>query len=361
MNQRTAVLIMAGGTGGHIFPGIAVAQELMRRGVHVAWLGSNHGLEKNLVPRAGISLHCISVSGVRGKGWLTLLTAPIRLLRSMREAWVLFRKIKPHSALAFGGFAAGPGGLVARLQGVPLIVHEQNCIPGLTNKILARFASRLLCGFPDVFGRGVLSEEVGNPVRAEMTHLQTPRQRLQERTGPLRLLVLGGSQGARALNAAVPHALRQVQNSCPIEVWHQTGEKLVHEAREHYQRQGITGRIEPFIEDMASAYGWADVVICRAGALTLAELCATGTASILVPFPAAVDDHQTHNARFLVEHRAAFLVSQTPLLGEDLAQYLEKLSRSRELLLDMAEAAYKLAKPEASQSIADICVQEAGL
>jgi len=348
------VLIMAGGTGGHIFPGIAVAQELRARGIPVLWLGSSGGLETRLVPQAGLTLETLAIAGVRGKGVLALLGAPLRIVRAIIAAWRLLRRVRPRSALALGGFAAGPGGIAAWLARVPLVVHEQNSIPGVTNRILAHFSKMLLCGFSGAFARG---EWVGNPVRSEIAALEAPALRLRDRSSPARLLVLGGSQGAQALNARVPLALAQLKQR--PQVRHQCGAKFADAARTAYAQAGVEASVEPFIEDMAAAYAWADLVVCRAGALTLAELAAAGIGAVLVPFPFAVDDHQTANARAWVDAGAALLLPETEASSERLAALLGDLVDDRARLAAMAEAARTLAKPEAAKRIADVCLEVA--
>jgi UDP-N-acetylglucosamine--N-acetylmuramyl-(pentapeptide) pyrophosphoryl-undecaprenol N-acetylglucosamine transferase len=353
------VLVMAGGTGGHIFPGIAVARELTARGVPVVWLGSTHGLENTLVPQAGITLERIAVSGLRGKGIVALLAAPFRVMRALAAALSVLRRVRPRAALALGGYAAGPGGLMARFVGVPLVVHEQNSVAGLTNRLLARVARRVLCGFPGALP-GARSEVVGNPVRAEIAALPMPAARYAGRSGPLSVLVIGGSQGARALNRAMPAALARLgAGAGAVRVRHQCGKALQDEAREAYRTQSVDAEILPFIDDMAAAYAAADVIVCRAGALTLAELCAAGCASVLVPLPTAVDDHQRRNAMHLVEHGAAILIDESPVLADEIANALARLAADRGLLLGMAEAARRLAAPDATARIADAVLAEA--
>ena len=344
------VLILAGGTGGHIFPGLSVAAALQARGVPVAWLGAEGGMETRLVPQHGIAIDTIPVKGLRGKGVATLLGAPLRVLKAVRAALGVLRLRSPRAVVSFGGYAAGPGGLAARLRGIPLVVHEQNRAPGLTNRVLARFAGRVLTGFPDTF-RGVDQECVGNPVREAIAALPPPEQRLAGREGPLRLLVLGGSQGARALNEAVPRALAALDSE--VQVTHQCGEKLREEAERAYAEAGVPARVEAFIADMAAAYAGADLVVCRAGALTLAELCAAGIGSLLVPFPQAVDDHQTRNAEYLVERGAALLLPQSAALAEDLRGAIASLATDPARRLAMAAAARAIATPDAAGRVAD--------
>jgi len=354
LRAAAPVMILAGGTGGHIFPGLAVASALQARGVPVIWLGADGGMETRLVPARGIAMYTIAVKGLRGKGIGTLLRAPLRVLGAVRAASKVLNKRAPRAVVSFGGYAAGPGGLAARLHGTPLVVHEQNRAPGMTNRVLARFARRVLTGFPQTF-KHVDEEVVGNPVRSEIALLPPPRDRLPQRNGALRLLVLGGSQGARALNSAVPQALAGLGGT--VEVRHQCGEKLREEAALAYAHARIVASIEPFIADMAAAYAWADLVVCRAGALTLAELCAAGIGSLLVPFPQAVDDHQTRNAEFLVERGAALLLPQGDTLAVDLRNALAELVSSPARRLAMAEAARGLAMPDAAERVADIVLQ----
>ncbi len=342
------VTIMAGGTGGHIFPGLAVAAALRARGARVGWLGADGGMETRLVPQHGIEIDTISVGGVRGKGMKTLLTAPLRILRAVRDAARSLRAGQPSAVVSFGGYAAGPGGIAARIAGIPLLVHEQNRAAGMTNKALAKVANRVLVGFPQTFAQ---ETHVGNPVRAQIAQVPPPAQRGFDHGGPLRLLVLGGSQGARALNNAVPQAVAAI--GLPVQIVHQAGEKLLDEARKAYADAGVQANVEPFIADMAGAYAWADLVVCRAGALTLAELCAVGVGSVLVPFPRAVDDHQTRNAEYLVERGAALLLKQGDDLATRLQPLLAELAHDPARRLAMAEAARALAMPDAAERVAD--------
>ncbi|MFC3551551.1 undecaprenyldiphospho-muramoylpentapeptide beta-N-acetylglucosaminyltransferase [Lysobacter cavernae] len=355
------VMILAGGTGGHIFPGLAVAHALGARGVPVLWLGAEGGMETRLVPQHGIAIDTIAVRGVRGKGIAALLAAPFQLIGAVRAARQTLRQRQPRAVISFGGYAAGPGGLAARLAGIPLFVHEQNRAPGMTNRVLARLARHVLTGFPDTFP-GAREEVVGNPVRAQIAAVAPPAERFAGRSGPLRVLVLGGSQGARALNAAVPKAIAGLRGRIDCEVRHQCGEKLREDAERAYAQAGVTASVEPFIADMAAAYAWADLVVCRAGALTLAELCAVGVGSVLVPFPQAVDDHQTKNAQFLVDRGAAQLLPQG--VGADGRDLAERLSATIEILgeraglLQMAQAARALAKPDAAERVATIVLEQ---
>lgn len=350
------VLIMAGGTGGHIFPGIAVAAELRKRGIAVAWLGGKAGLETRLVPAAGIEFDALDFSGVRGKGVIALLMAPFRLLRAVLAARGILRRVGPRSVLSMGGYAAAPGGIAAWLARIPLIVHEQNSVPGFTNRLLGRFARSVLTGFENSIDG---AEWVGNPVRGDISTLPLPQQRFADREEPVRLLVLGGSQGAQSLNVILPELIRRRGDRVSLTVRHQCGARHLEKTRQLYAAADVDVRIEPFIDDMAAAYAWADIVICRAGALTLAEICAAGVASILVPFPHAVDDHQTRNAEVLVAAGAARLVAEGDGFVKRLGTCLDELDRDRPRLLHMAAAARALARTDATARIADACLEVA--
>jgi len=356
LGDAAPVMILAGGTGGHIFPALAVARVLRARGIPVTWLGANGAMETRLVPQHDIPLDTIAIAGLRGKGTLALLGAPLRVLAAIRSAGNVLRQRAPRAVVSFGGFAAGPGGMAARLQRRPLLVHEQNRAPGFTNRVLSKFAQRVLTGFPGSFASR--EEHVGNPVRSEIAALPPPAQRFDGRQSPLRLLVLGGSQGARVLNQAVPQSVSQLRD-LRIDIRHQCGEKMRDEAVRAYAQAGVEVSIENFIADMAQAYAWADLVVCRAGASTLAELCAAGVGSVLVPFAAAVDDHQTRNAEFLVERGAAILLKQDHQLALRLQQVLGELACDPGRRLAMAEAARMLARPDAAERIADIILEEA--
>ena len=351
----SGVLIMAGGTGGHVFPGLAVARRLRASKVPVAWLGTREGLEARLVPALApdVELEWIEIRGVRGKGLIDWLSLPWRLARAMAQAFRVMRRRRPQAVLSLGGFVAGPGGLVAWLTRVPLLIHEQNAIPGMTNRWLALFADRVLTAFPVAVGFG-RTQQVGNPVRAEIAELPPPEQRFKGRLGPLRLLVIGGSQGAAVLNKFVPQAVAQLARvGTAMEVWHQCGRSAVTDVERVYE--SCNARVSAFIDDMAGAYAWADLVICRAGAMTIAELAAAGVGAILVPFPAAVDDHQTANARFLVEREAAILLPQAELTPERLAQTVTRLDANRDMLLHMARAARAASVPDADETVARLC------
>jgi UDP-N-acetylglucosamine--N-acetylmuramyl-(pentapeptide) pyrophosphoryl-undecaprenol N-acetylglucosamine transferase len=353
----TTILIMAGGTGGHVFPALAVADELRNRGITIEWMGTQAGIEADKVPAAGYPLTTISVQGLRGNGLLGWLMAPFRLSKAIWEARQAIQKIKPDLVLGFGGFASGPGGVAAWLAKKPLVVHEQNAIPGLTNRLLAKVADKVLTGFESAFPSKVTAEWVGNPVREDIARLEAPETRLSGRENPIRLLVLGGSLGARALNHSMPKSLALLPEHERPEVHHQCGSRNIDTCQQAYEAAVVEATILPFIEDMAEAYGWADVVVCRAGALTIAELAAVGVGSILVPFPYAVDDHQTHNAQGLEKVGAAVVVSEKTVMADNMAMVLRDVLRDRATLLRMATAAKGLYKAGSAQRIADVCCE----
>jgi UDP-N-acetylglucosamine--N-acetylmuramyl-(pentapeptide) pyrophosphoryl-undecaprenol N-acetylglucosamine transferase len=352
---RREVLIMAGGTGGHIFPGLAVAESLRGRDIGVRWLGARGGMECQKVPGAGIALDVVDISGLRGKGAGRWLLMPWILLRAVFQAFRLMGRQRPGCAISFGGYAAGPGGLAARLRGIPLLVHEQNRIPGLTNRVLAKLAARVLQAFPGTWGQEFRAETCGNPVRRPVAALQAPATRMAERKGAVHLLVTGGSQGARALNQVVPAAAARVQAELEMEIRHQAGKGRAEEAAEAYRAVGQQAEVTEFIDDMAAAYAWADLVVCRAGALTVSELAAAGVAAVLVPFPHAVDDHQTRNAEFLVEAGGAVLLPESRLDAATLAAALDLLVTNRGKLIDMAENARSVAVPDSADRVARLC------
>lgn len=355
MKKPQRVLIMAGGTGGHVFPGLAVAACLREHQVDVHWLGTSQGLEARLVPEANIPLHLINIGGLRGKGVKTMLAAPVKISGAVMQALRILQQVNPDVVIGLGGFASGPGGIASWLARRPLIIHEQNARAGMTNRILARVAARVLEGFPDAFKPRAKVIAVGNPVRPEIARLPPPEVRLDPVRTPFRLLVLGGSLGAQALNEVVPRALARLAPAERPEILHQTGEKHFDSAKTAYESMGISANLHPFIKDMANAYAWADMVLCRAGALTVAELCAAGLGAILVPFPHAVDDHQTANAAFMVENHAALCVQQRDLTDSRLAEILQDFNRSPGKRLAMAQAAYELRKVNVAENIYAIC------
>lgn len=347
------IMIMAGGTGGHIFPALAVADKMRERSWKVVWLGNPEGMEARLVPQHGYEMAWLKFGALRGKGVLRKLLLPFNLLRGFWQAQKLIRQVRPDVVLGMGGYITFPGGMMASLFNKPLVVHEQNSVAGLANRVLAGVADRIVTGFPDVLSKGVWA---GNPVRPEIARIAPPAERFAERTGALRLLVIGGSLGAQALNEIVPQGLAMLGESDQPQIVHQAGEKHLEALKAAYAAVGVQAHCVSFIEDMAGAYEWADLVICRAGALTVAELAAAGVASILVPFPHAVDDHQTGNAKFLVNVGGAFLLPQSELTPDSIA-LIRNYSRSQ--LLEMAEKARSLAKPDATDEVANICAESA--
>ena len=353
------VLIMAGGTGGHVFPALALARLLRSRSYEVVWLGTRRGLEARIVPQNNLPIEWLSVGGLRGKGITTLLAAPFRLAHALYQALRVMRRHRPIAVVGLGGFVTGPGGVAAWLTRAPLVIHEQNAIAGFTNRRLAPLAREVLEAFPNSFDAGTKARAIGNPVRAEIFAIPAPAQRFAQRSGAIRLLVIGGSLGAMKLNATVPFALARLAGSIDLEVRHQAGEKWIENAKKNYADANVRADVRPFIEDMAEAYAWADLVICRAGALTISELAAAGVGAILVPFPAAVDDHQTHNAQFLVQENAAVLIHDRDVTPERLATELQRLCEGRGKLLAMAERARLLAKPNAAEELFQSAVRHA--
>ncbi len=347
-------LVMAGGTGGHVFPALAVAQRLAADGWQIHWLGSEGGMEVELVTKHGIAISTLPVSGLRGTGAARLLAAPFKLARSLAGALRVVRRERPDLVIGFGGFASGPGGVAARLAGVPLVVHEQNAIAGLTNRLLAKIASRVLVAFPQATQQLPGATVVGTPVRAAICAIAEPAARYAGRDGALRILVVGGSLGAQALNTHVPGALALVARDVRLDVRHQTGRKSVEETRGNYARVSVAADVVPFIDDMAAAYAWADLVVCRAGALTVSELAAAGVPAIFIPFPHAVDDHQTHNAGYLVAAGAARLLPQSRLDAQALAADIRAMA-DRSVLQAMASAARNASFGDVSTEIARIC------
>jgi UDP-N-acetylglucosamine--N-acetylmuramyl-(pentapeptide) pyrophosphoryl-undecaprenol N-acetylglucosamine transferase len=345
-------MIMAGGTGGHVFPALAVADYLRARDWRVVWLGARTGMEATLVPQHGYELAPIRFAGLRGKGPLAKLLLPLNLLVAFWQSLRAIRAHKPDVVLGMGGYIAFPGGMMAALLGRPLAIHEQNSIAGLANRVLAGVADRILVAFPDALPK---SEPTGNPVREAIARVAPPAQRFAGRSGPLRVLVVGGSLGAAALNERVPQAIALLPAGDRPRVVHQSGAKHLDALRAGYAAVGVAADLLPFVEDMAQAYADADVAICRAGATTVAELAAVGVPSILVPFPFAVDDHQTTNARYLADAGAALLVQQRDLTAERLAETLRGLTRER--LLEMAEKARALGKPDATRAVAEACTE----
>ena len=348
--KRKTALVMAGGTGGHIFPGLAMAEALRDAGWQVHWLGAPNSMEQDLVPAQGFAFEAVSFGGVRGKGIQTLALLPLRLLRAFWQSLQVVRRVQPHVVLGLGGYISFPGGMMASLWGKPLVLHEQNSVPGMANKLLSQLADRVFTAFPEVFKTG---HWVGNPLRKAFTEQAQPAARFAGRSGPLRLLVVGGSLGAKALNDTVPQALALMSASQRPTVIHQSGAKQIDALRANYQAAGVEAELVPFIEDMATAFAQADVVICRAGASTVTELAAVGVAAMLVPFPFAVDDHQTTNAQFLASAGGGWLMPQAELTPQGLADWLSGLDRSQ--LVAVAEKASAQKKTNATREVLMAC------
>jgi len=352
-----AILIMAGGTGGHVFPGLAVAEYFRQQGWRVVWLGTHAGMEAKLVVRQGYEMAWVSFSGVRGKSALGFLLLPMRLLVAFWQSARAIFKYRPDVVLGMGGYVAFPGGMMASLLNRPLVIHEQNSIAGLANRILAKLADRVLVAFPEAFGLATAGIQIvtGNPVRSEILTIEPPETRYSKRTGPLHVLVVGGSLGAQVLNETVPQALALLPRDARPLVTHQSGAQHYAALKEGYARAGVEARVEAFIADMAHCYAESDLLICRAGALTVAEIAVAGIASILVPYPLAADDHQTHNARHLSDQGAAWILQQSDLSARSLADLLRGVNR--ENLLQVARRARQLGKPDATQLVARSCME----
>ena len=355
------IMIMAGGTGGHVYPALAVARALQGEGQEVFWLGTQRGLEARVIPANNIDIEWISVKGLRRKGLLALLVAPFQMAWALLQALRVILRRRPAAVLGMGGFASGPGGVAAWLTRKPLVIHEQNAAAGLTNRLLARFARVVLQAFPGSFNSNVAAQTVGNPVREDIAAVAAPAERYPLRDGALRLLVLGGSQGALALNRTVPNALAELDKAVRPVVRHQCGEATLDIAQEAYAEADVDVELLPFIEDMASAYAWADLVVCRAGALTVAELCAVGLPALFIPYPAAVDDHQTRNAEQMAAAGAALIIQERDLTAASLAASLRDWLTTRARLQAKAEKARSLAVPDALQRISGIMLQQAGV
>lgn len=350
------VMILAGGTGGHVYPALAVARRLMAQGHEVSWMGTRRGLEARVVPAAGIAIEWLSVSGVRGKGWRSTLQAPFMLLKALMQAGSIMRSLRPDVVLGMGGFVSGPGGLVARVLGIPLILHEQNRVPGTTNRLLARWANVVLEAFPGSFPSATGARCTGNPLRDEIAALalSPPCEPVSE---SLKILVVGGSLGAQVLNRTLPPALAAIGQPCSIR--HQTGEAMRKETEALYAEVGLEAKVDAFVDDMAAAYAWADLAVCRSGAMTVSELAAAGLPAILVPYPHAIDDHQTANANFLADAGAAVVMSQSELTPQILAQTIKNVLTPQSRLADMADRARSRACPDATETVAAICIDNA--
>ncbi len=350
MERQKTALVMAGGTGGHIFPGLAVAQALREHGWKVHWLGAPASMEARLVPPQGFAFEAMEFSGVRGKGLLTLALLPLRLLKAFAQAWAVVRRVRPDVVVGLGGYISFPGGIMATLAGKPLVLHEQNSVAGMANKLLAKVASRVFCAFPQALPGATW---VGNPLRAAFLQQAAPQARFAGRSGPLKLLVVGGSLGAKALNDAVPQALALIPQEQRPQVLHQSGAKQLEALQASYAAAGVAGELTAFIEDTAQAYAEADLIICRAGASTVTEIAAVGAAAVYVPFPHAVDDHQTTNARFMVDAGAGWLLPQNQLDPQKLAEMLQNMQRST--LVEIAQKAKTMEKTQATAAVLAAC------
>jgi UDP-N-acetylglucosamine--N-acetylmuramyl-(pentapeptide) pyrophosphoryl-undecaprenol N-acetylglucosamine transferase len=349
------ILIAAGGTGGHVYPALAVADYLRKQDVKITWVGTEKGLEHRVVPAAGIPLEIISISGLRGKGLLNLFFVPLKLVLAIAQVIKIFIKVKPDAVLGMGGFVSGPCGLAAFILRKPLYLHEQNAVPGLTNKVLRYLATTTMQAFPNSFkNKNVIA--MGNPIRKDISEIANPEERMATRDDNIRLLIIGGSLGAQALNENVPQALSELSNELQANVWHQTGKNKLDTTVKTYKKLNVEAKVTEFIEDMAAAYEWADLVICRAGALTISELANAGVAAILVPYPHAVDDHQTANAAYLTNVGAAILIPQEQLMPKLKESITEFLQAGRTKLIEMAKAARVLSKPDATQNVAEVCL-----
>ena len=353
MSDAKRVVIMAGGTGGHIYPALASAQQFKDKGMQVFWLGSKGGMEETLVPQHDIVIHTLSIKGVRGKGLFGLLSAPFRILHAIGQAVAFLQKTKPCVVLGMGGFVAGPGAIAAKLLGIPLVIHEQNAVAGTTNRILAKVANTRLQAFDNALPNAIT---VGNPIRADILS-QTVRPVRNGQGRPLKLLVVGGSLGAKAINDIVPSVLAQWDGSQRLDVWHQTGKRNFAAVSALYEEVGVKARVEPYLDSMEQAYYWADVVLCRAGAMTVSELAIAGLPSILVPLPHAIDDHQTANARHLEVVDAAYLLPQSELTSEKVVAILMDLLESEARLQNMGEQAKRIAHPEATRDVVAHCLR----
>lgn len=354
------IVIMAGGTGGHVFPALAVAQYLLEKDWQVSWLGTQKGLEGRVIPEQGIEIDWLSVAGVRGKGWWSKLTAVMLLVKACSQALKILRKRKPDVVLGMGGFVAGPGGLMAKLLGIPLIIHEQNRVPGTTNRLLARLANQVLEAFPGSFKKTVNAKFTGNPLRKQFV-ISFSKQGLSSRlekggsTG-IKILVVGGSQGAQVLNEIVPDALATI--SADVQIMHQTGAAMQQQVEGRYKELGVQAEVNAFIEDMVSAYQWADLVICRSGAMTVSEVAAAGVPAIFIPLPSAIDDHQTANARYLTDAGAGVLLKQKDLNAATLVENITKVIKQLDV---MSKTAKEYARLDATEIVAGVCMDEVGL
>jgi len=354
--SRAKILIMAGGTGGHVFPGLSVAKALTESGCSVIWLGTKEGIENKLVPEAGIDIEFISVMGLRGKNIRTTLIALRRMFAAFFQSFLILMRHRPQVVLGMGGFASGPGALAAFVLRYPLIIHEQNAVPGSTNRFLSKIASSVLEAFPGSFPSNIKAITIGNPVRREIAEIEEPNKRLEDREGPIRILVIGGSQGSLILNKAIPIALKELSLITKLEVLHQAGHKTISQAKEAYENVSVGLYLVEFIEDMADAYKWADMVICRAGAMTVTELTNVGLPAIFIPFSMAIDDHQNANAKLMQEVGAAEIIQEKDIASGALALVLRDWIEDRNILKRRANLATSLAKPESTSDIVEVCL-----
>lgn len=359
MMTMRPIMIMAGGTGGHVFPALAVADELRKHGVPVVWLGTRKGIEAKLVPAAGYPVEWIKVGGVRGKSFVTRLLAPLHILYACYQSMRVMSRVKPCAVLGMGGFASGPGGLMAWLMRIPLLIHEQNAVPGMTNRLLAKIAGTVMVAFPGAFNKQ--TRHVGNPVRDSILQLPAPDVRFNSHNEALRVLVIGGSLGAVSLNQVMPEAVSRIPEVARPVIIHQTGERNLEQCQQQYDQLGVKAEVRAFIDSMEEAYAWADIVVCRAGAMTVFELAAAGVGAILVPYPYAVDDHQTSNARYLEAAGAAIIVQQQDLDADALCTTLQQFAADRDRLLSMARRARELAMPKAADDVAQACMLAGGV
>lgn len=350
LKANSVVLIMAGGTGGHVFPALAVAKELQQQGAQIHWLGTKNGIEADLIPAADIEIHYLSITGLRGKGVVGLFKAPFKISKAIMQAKKVIKKIQPEVVVGFGGYVTGPGGVAAKLAGVPLVIHEQNAIAGLTNKLLAKISNKVLQAFPNTLKN---AKTVGNPVRETVVQIPAPSERINTASTDLKVLVVGGSLGAVAINNMVLAAMQNMAPAQRPQLMHQVGKHNISSVQAAYQEADVEAQVVAFIDDMAAAYAWADLVVCRSGALTVAEIAAAGCAALFIPLPFAVDDHQTANANYLVKENAALMIQQTDLSAETLAQKWLHFSENKQELLQLAQAARKLAITTATTAVVE--------
>jgi UDP-N-acetylglucosamine--N-acetylmuramyl-(pentapeptide) pyrophosphoryl-undecaprenol N-acetylglucosamine transferase len=354
MKNKNRLMIMAGGTGGHVFPALAVAESLRAKGSEVAWLGTRAGLEARVVPERGFEMHWVDIKGVRGSGLLGWCKAPFRILSAVWQSFRAVRAFRPGCVLGMGGFVAGPGGVAAKLTGTPLIVHEQNAVAGLTNRVLAKIASRVLSGFPNVNGLPTAAEWVGNPVRNDIYTSNAEEQvAASVAVAKLKVLVIGGSQGAHSFNVYLPQLLQATE--LDLDIWHQSGRGRLADTEDAYAATDLKPKLSEFIDDMAAALAWADVLVCRAGAMTLAECCAAGKPALLVPYPFSAGDHQRVNGQMMVDAGAAVMVDNAALQDIKTATVLTKLFADRNQLLAMGRSARELARPDALDRVVAVC------